>query len=86
MLLSVPPKYSIAMTIGHLKSKSAIRIHGQLLKKKGMLLHFTWPLEALYFDTFPGIDSLIIVVLTQSEIRTIFWILRIPEPTLQPLQ
>ena len=51
-----------------------------------MLFHFTWPLEALYFDTFPGLDSLIIVVLTQSEIRTIFWILRFPEPTLRPLQ
>ena len=37
MLLSVPPKYSIAMTIGYLKSKSAIRIHRQLLKIKGTL-------------------------------------------------
>jgi putative transposase len=37
MLLSVPPKYSIAMTIGYLKSKSAIRIHRQLLKMKGTL-------------------------------------------------
>ena len=37
MLLSVPPKYSIAMTIGYLKSKSAIRIHRQLLKTKGTL-------------------------------------------------
>ncbi|MDR2841926.1 MAG: IS200/IS605 family transposase [Spirochaetaceae bacterium] len=27
MCLSVPPKYSIAMTIGYLKGKSAIRIH-----------------------------------------------------------
>lgn len=37
MLLSVPPKHSIAMTIGYLKSKSAIRIHRQLLKTKGTL-------------------------------------------------
>jgi putative transposase len=37
MLLSVPPKYSTAMTIGYLKSKSAIRIHRQLMKKKGTL-------------------------------------------------
>jgi putative transposase len=37
MLLSVPPRYSIAMTIGYLKSKSAIRIHRQLMKKKGTL-------------------------------------------------
>jgi hypothetical protein len=51
-----------------------------------MLLHFTWPLEALYFDTFPGLDSLFIVVLLQSEIRITFWVLHFPEPTLQPLQ
>ena len=37
MLLSVPRKYSIAMTIGYLKSMSAIRIHRQLLKQKGTL-------------------------------------------------
>ena len=27
MLLSVPPRYSIAMTVAYLKGKSAIRIH-----------------------------------------------------------
>ena len=37
MLMSVPPKYSIAMTIGYLKSKSAILMHFQLLKEKGTL-------------------------------------------------
>jgi putative transposase len=37
MLLSVPPKYSIAHTIGFLKGKSAIRIHRQLMKTKGTL-------------------------------------------------
>ena len=37
MLLSVPPKYSIAMTVGYLKGKSAIRIHRELLKARGTL-------------------------------------------------
>jgi len=37
LLLSVPPKYSIAMTIGYLKGKSAIRIHRELFKTKGTL-------------------------------------------------
>jgi putative transposase len=37
MLLSIPPKYSVAMTIGYLKSKGAVRIHRQLLKIKGTL-------------------------------------------------
>jgi putative transposase len=30
MRISVPPKYSIAMAIGYLKGKSAIRIHKEL--------------------------------------------------------
>ncbi len=37
MLLSVPPRYSIAMTMGYLKGKSAVRIHRALLKTKGTL-------------------------------------------------
>ena len=34
MCLSVPPKYSIAMVIGYLKGKSAIRIHREILGVK----------------------------------------------------
>lgn len=37
MLLSVPPKYSVAMTMGYLKGKSAVRIHRELLRTKGTL-------------------------------------------------
>ena len=37
MLLKVPPKYSVAMTMGFLKAKSAIRIHRELLRTKGTL-------------------------------------------------
>ena len=37
LLLSVPPKFSIAMTIGYLKGKSAIRIHRELFRTKGTL-------------------------------------------------
>jgi putative transposase len=37
MLLSVPPKFSIAMTIGYLKGKSVVRIHRSVLKTKGTL-------------------------------------------------
>ena len=37
MLLSVPPRYSLAMTVGYLKGKSAVRIHRGLLKTKGTL-------------------------------------------------
>ena len=37
MVLSVPPKYSISMTIGYLKGKSAVRIHRELIKTRGTL-------------------------------------------------
>ncbi len=37
MLLRVPPKFSIAMTIGHLKGKSAVRVHRDLMREKGTL-------------------------------------------------
>ena len=37
LLLSVPPKYSIANTVGYLKGKSAIRINRDLGKVKGSM-------------------------------------------------
>ena len=42
LCLSIPPKYSVAMVIGYLKGKSAIRIHRELLgRRKGFTnLHF----------------------------------------------
>ncbi len=39
--LSIPPKYSVAHTIGFLKGKSAVRIHRELLQERRMTgLHF----------------------------------------------
>lgn len=41
MVLSIPPKYSVANTIGFLKGKSAVRIHRELMKERRMTgLHF----------------------------------------------
>ncbi len=41
LCLSIPPKYSVAHTIGFIKGKSAVRIHRQLLQEKRMTgLHF----------------------------------------------
>ena len=37
MLLRIPPKYSVAMTMGYLKGKSAIRIHREVMRTKGTL-------------------------------------------------
>ncbi len=41
LCLSIPPKFSVAHTIGFLKGKSAVRIHGELLRERRMTgLHF----------------------------------------------
>ena len=41
MCLSIPPKFSVAHTIGFLKGKSAVRIHRDLLHERRMTgLHF----------------------------------------------
>ncbi len=41
MCLSIPPKFSVAHTVGFLKGKSAVRIHRELLKERRMTgLHF----------------------------------------------
>jgi REP element-mobilizing transposase RayT len=41
LFLSIPPKYSVAYTVGFLKGKSAVRIHRELLRERRMTgLHF----------------------------------------------
>jgi len=41
MCVSIPPKYSVAHTVGFLKGKSAVRIHRELLQERRMTgLHF----------------------------------------------
>ncbi len=43
LVLSVPPKYSIAMVVGYLKGKSAIQIHRKMLGvKKGFTGKHFW--------------------------------------------
>ena len=37
MVLSIPPKFSVAMTMGYLKGKSAVRINREQSKVKGTL-------------------------------------------------
>ena len=55
MCLSIPPKYSVAHTIGFLKGKSAVRIHRTLLKERRMSgLHF-W--AAGYCVSTVGLDE-----------------------------
>ncbi len=40
MLLSIPPRYSVANTVGFIKGKSAVRIHRQLGEKRVHGMHF----------------------------------------------
>jgi len=41
MCLSIPPKFSVAHTVGFLKGKSAVRIHREILRERRMTgLHF----------------------------------------------
>jgi len=40
LCLSIPPKFSVANTLGFLKGKSAIRIHREYLKRKRQLTGF----------------------------------------------
>ena len=55
LCLSIPPKYSVAHSIGFLKGKSAIRIHRELLHERRMTgLHF-W--AAGYCVSTVGLDE-----------------------------
>jgi putative transposase len=36
MCLSIPPKFSVAHTIGFLKGKRAVRIHREVLRERRM--------------------------------------------------
>ena len=55
LCLSIPPKYSVANTVGFLKGKSAVRIHRELLKERRMTgLHF-W--AAGYCVSTVGLDE-----------------------------
>ncbi|MBI5490587.1 MAG: IS200/IS605 family transposase [Deltaproteobacteria bacterium] len=42
LCLSIPPKYSVAHTVGFLKGKSAIRIHRELLHERRMTGPHFW--------------------------------------------
>ena len=59
MLLSVPPKYSIAYTVGFLKGKSAIRIHRDLMKTKGTMFGRTFWARGYCVSTV-GLDEAVI--------------------------
>ncbi len=67
MLLSVPPKYSIAMTVGYLKGKSAVRIHRELAGTKGTLFGRTFWAKGYCVSTVGLDESLIRKYIREQE-------------------
>ena len=66
LLLSVPPKFSIAMTVGYLKGKSAIRIHRELMKTHGTLFGRTFWARGYCVSTV-GLDERMIKEYIQNQ-------------------
>ena len=66
MLLSIPPKYSVAMTLGYLKGKSTIRIHRDVFRERGKLYgrHF-WTRG--YFVSTVGRDEALVRAYIQNQ-------------------
>lgn len=54
MVLSIPPKYSVAYAIGYLKGKSAIRAHYEFGKRRPLMQKSFW--SRGYFVRTVGID------------------------------
>ena len=70
MCLSIPPKFSVANTIGFLKGKIAVRVHRELLKQQRVTgLHF-WATG--YCVSTVGLDEVVIrkYVRDQEELET----------------
>ena len=69
MLLSVPPKYSIANTVGFLKGKSAIRINRDLGRVKGSLYGRAFWSRGYCVSTV-GLDEATIKAYIQNQEKT----------------
>jgi putative transposase len=59
LMLSIPPKYSVANTVGFLKGKSAIRIHREYLDRKKNFTGFHFWAKGYCVSTV-GLDEQVI--------------------------
>jgi putative transposase len=66
MLLRIPPRYSVAMTMGYLKGKIAIRIHRELLRTQGTLFGRAFWARGYCVSTV-GLDEATIRVYIQAQ-------------------
>ena len=66
MLLSIPPKFSVAMVVGYLKGKSAIQIHREALNvKQGFTGKHFW--SRGYCVSTIGLDEQVIRAYVRSQ-------------------
>jgi putative transposase len=66
ILLRIPPRDSVAMTLGYLKGKSAIRIHRELLRTQGTLFGRAFWARGYCVSTV-GLDEATIRVYIQNQ-------------------
>lgn len=55
MMLSIPPKYSVANILGYMKGKSAIWLHNELGKRRSVQQKSFW--STGYFVRTVGLDQ-----------------------------
>ncbi len=55
MMLSIPPKYSVARIIGYMKGKSAIWLHNEFGRKRSVMQKTFW--STGYFVRTVGLDQ-----------------------------
>lgn len=65
MILSIPPKHSVAYIMGFLKGKSAIRAHNTFARKRSVSQKSFWSMG--YFVSTVGIDEDIIRKYVQDQ-------------------
>ena len=65
MMLSIPPKYSVAHTIGYLKGKSAIWLHNYFGNRKSIRQKSFW--STAYFVRTVGLDQQMVQKYIQNQ-------------------
>ncbi len=68
LVLSIPPKYSVANTVGYIKGKSAIKIHYRFGKKRTLLSQKSFWTRG-YFVRTTGLDTNIVIAYVQNQLK-----------------
>ena len=71
LLLSIPPNYSVANTVGFMKGKSAIQIHRQYLKKARSFTGFHFWARGYYVSTVGKDEAAVRKYIKEQEVRTV---------------